>query len=208
MRERERREAKRAARTANAIGKNHKGKSVSFGRTEPGRTEGRRGRPPNNKSSAFEDDWKEPKKPKEKINVACCAVCYRVQIENKISTDNPFLRCSGPCRETVHKRCLGTTTQASMDLTSKAFKCPVCTAGVNRHRLKCAVCMIEGKGYYTQVTNVEGHWVHAICGMLCDNYVVEDVRSMKFVFLREAARQDDDLIQEYAASQMSQLTAH
>ena len=90
--------------------------------------------------------------------------------------------------QTVHKRCLGTTANNSMDLGNNAFKCTVCTAGIARHRLKCAVCLIEGKGFYTQVTNVDGHWIHAICGILCDNYVIEDVRKMDFIFLREAAR--------------------
>ena len=53
--------------------------------------------------------------------------------------------------------------------------------------MKCAICLIEGKGFYTKVTDSQDErWIHYICGLLCDDYTVEDWLVMDFVFLESA----------------------
>ena len=46
--------------------------------------------------------------PKEPITASFCGVCYRVQIDNTVPSDNPLLECNG-CANKAHRRCLGTS---------------------------------------------------------------------------------------------------
>ena len=74
----------------------------------------------------------------------------------------------------AHKRCLGQSV-SEIDESAKSFKCIGCYEG---KKASCVVCLQEGEGLMTKVTNKEDQMIHYVCALFCDTYEIVDVSAM------------------------------